>query len=36
MLRDRMEFTFDGNGDINTLYGRVDLSDYVSVLMDLQ
>ena len=32
MLRDRMEFTFDGSGDINTLYGRVDLSDYVSVL----
>jgi len=32
MLRDRMEFTFDGNGDISTLYGRVDLSDYVSVL----
>jgi len=32
MLRDRMEFTFDGAGDINTVYGRVDLSDYVSVL----
>jgi len=32
MLRDRMEFTFDASGDINTLYGRVDLSDYVSVL----
>ncbi|GAH15352.1 unnamed protein product [marine sediment metagenome] len=27
-----MEFTFDGSGDIATLYGRVDLSDYVSVL----
>jgi len=32
MLRDRMEFAFDGSGDIDTLYGRVDLSDYVSVL----
>lgn len=32
MLRDRMEFTFDGSGDIDTVYGRVDLSDYVSVL----
>ena len=30
ILRDRMQFTFTG-ADIPTLYGRVDLSDYVSI-----
>ena len=30
ILRDRMQFTFSGD-DIPTLYGRVDLSDYVSI-----
>ena len=30
ILRDRMQFTFTGD-DIPTLYGRVDLSDYVSI-----
>ena len=31
ILRDRMQMSFDANGDIATLYGRVDLSDYVSI-----
>ena len=32
ILRDRMEFTFDGSGDRTTLYGRIDLSNYVSTV----
>ena len=31
ILRDRLQFTFDANGAVATLYGRVDLSDYVSI-----
>jgi len=31
ILRDRLQFTFDSNGAVSTLYGRVDLSDYVSI-----
>lgn len=31
ILRDRMQFDVDANGDVATLYGRVDLSDYVSI-----
>jgi len=30
LLRDRMQFTFDANGDRTTLYGRIDLSQYVN------
>ena len=30
LLRDRMQFTFDGTGDRTTLYGRIDLSSYVN------
>lgn len=32
ILRDRLQFTLDGSGDLATVYGRVDLSDYVSVV----
>lgn len=31
MLRDRMEFTLDGDGNRSTVYGRIDLSSYISV-----
>lgn len=31
ILRDRMEFDLDSNGDRTTVYGRIDLSSYVSV-----
>ena len=31
ILRDRMEFTLDGDGNRTTVYGRIDLSSYVSV-----
>lgn len=31
ILRDRLQFDVDANGEVNTLYGRVDLSDYVSI-----
>ncbi len=31
ILRDRMQMTLSATGDIDTLYGRVDLSDYVSI-----
>ena len=31
ILRDRMEFTLDENGDLTTVYGRIDLSSYVNV-----
>lgn len=30
ILRDRMQFDLDGNGDRSTLYGRIDLSSYVN------
>ena len=32
ILRDRLQFTLDGDGDLEAVYGRVDLSDYVSVV----
>ncbi len=32
ILRDRMQFTFDGSGNRSTLYGRIDLSDYVNTV----
>ncbi|GAG76145.1 unnamed protein product, partial [marine sediment metagenome] len=32
ILRDRLQFTLDANGDLAAVYGRVDLSDYVSVV----
>jgi len=32
ILRDRMQFELDVNGDLSTLYGRVDLSDYVNTV----
>ena len=31
ILKDRMQFELDANGNVATLYGRVDLSDYVSI-----
>ena len=32
ILRDRLQFTLDANGDLPVVYGRIDLSDYVSVV----
>jgi len=32
ILRDRLQFTLDAQGDLAVVYGRVDLSDYVSVV----
>ena len=32
ILRDRLQFTLDAQGDLPVVYGRVDLSDYVSVV----
>ena len=32
ILRDRLQFTVDSQGDLAVVYGRVDLSDYVSVV----
>lgn len=32
ILRDRLQFTLDASGDLDVVYGRVDLSDYVSVV----
>ena len=32
ILRDRLQFTLDANGDLATVYGRIDLSDYTSVV----
>ena len=31
ILRDRMEFDLDASGDRTTVYGRIDLSSYISV-----
>ena len=31
ILRDRMEFTLDGSGGLETVYGRIDLSAYCNV-----
>ena len=30
ILRDRLQFTLDGSGDLSVVYGRLDLSDYVN------
>ena len=32
ILRDRLQFDVDVNGDTTTVYGRIDLSDYVNVV----
>ena len=34
ILRDRLQFTTDGNGNLPVNYGRIDLSDYVNVVRD--
>ena len=34
ILRDRLQFTLDGEGDLSVNYGRIDLSDYVNVVRD--
>ena len=31
ILRDRLQFDIDSNGDTALVYGRIDLSDYVSI-----
>jgi hypothetical protein len=32
ILRDRLQFDFDNAGDVSTVYGRIDLSDFVNVV----
>ena len=32
ILRDRLQFDVDANGDVATVYGRIDLSDFVNVV----
>jgi hypothetical protein len=32
ILRDRLQFTLDSSGDLPVVYGRIDLSDYTSVV----
>jgi len=32
ILRDRLQFDIDANGDTSLVYGRIDLSDYVSIV----
>ncbi len=32
ILRDRLQFTLDASGDLPVVYGRIDLSDYTSVV----
>jgi len=34
ILRDRLQFTLNGSGDLPVVYGRLDLSDYVSVVQE--
>lgn len=34
ILRDRLQFTLDGSGNLSVVYGRIDLSDYVNVVRD--
>jgi len=34
ILRDRLQFTLDGTGNLSVVYGRIDLSDYVNVVRD--
>jgi len=34
ILRDRLQFTLDGAGNLSVVYGRIDLSDYVNVVRD--
>jgi len=32
IMRDRLQFTLDGSGDLDVVYGRIDLSDYVNTV----
>jgi len=32
ILRDRLQFTLSATGDMNVVYGRLDLSDYVNAV----
>lgn len=32
IMRDRLQFTLDANGDLDVVYGRIDLSDYVNTV----
>lgn len=32
IMRDRLQFTLDGSGDLQVVYGRIDLSDYVNTV----
>ena len=32
ILRDRLQFDFNNAGDVSTVYGRIDLSDFVNVV----
>ncbi len=32
IMRDRLQFDFDAAGDVATVYGRIDLSDFVNVV----
>jgi hypothetical protein len=32
ILRDRLQFDVDTNGDVSLVYGRIDLSDYVNIV----
>lgn len=34
ILRDRLQFTLNGSGNLPVVYGRLDLSDYVSVVQE--
>jgi len=34
ILRDRLQFTLNGTGNLPVVYGRLDLSDYVSVVQE--
>ena len=34
VLRDRLQFTLNGSGNLPVVYGRLDLSDYVSVVQE--
>tara|TARA_A100001201_G_scaffold98201_1_gene84650 strand:- start:687 stop:1280 length:594 start_codon:yes stop_codon:yes gene_type:complete len=32
IMRDRLQFTLDASGDLDVVYGRIDLSDYVNTV----
>lgn len=32
IMRDRLQFTLDSSGDLDVVYGRIDLSDYVNTV----